>query len=85
MRQAFADLAPAAQRLPALGQVFPELRLVETPPEFAEVEVLEALVALVARHAPLVLLLDDLQWADPSTLAALAYLRRRGAGSRRRS
>ena len=35
---------------------------------------------VVADHAPLVLVLDDLQWADPSTLAALAYLRRRGDG-----
>ena len=26
------------------------------------------------------LVIDDLQWTDPSTLAALAYLRRRGAG-----
>ena len=41
---------------------------------------LEALVALVAEHAPLVLLLDDLQWADPQTIAAIGYLRRRGVG-----
>ena len=51
--------------------------------EFDEVEVLEALVALVAEHAPLVLLLDDLHWADAQTLAALGYLRRRGARPRR--
>ena len=31
-------------------------------------------------HAPLVLVLDDLQWVDPQTIAALGYLRRRGAG-----
>ena len=50
--------------------------------KFEEVEVLEALVAVVADHGPLVLVLDDLQWADPSTLAAIAYMRRRGDGLR---
>ena len=49
--------------------------------EFAEVEVLEALVALVAEHAPLVLLLDDLQSADTQTVAALAYCAAAAAGS----
>ena len=38
---------------------------------------LEALVELVAEHAPLVLLLDDLQSADPATIGALSYLRHR--------
>ena len=41
---------------------------------------LEALVALVAEHGPIVLLIDDLQWGDTKTLAALGYLQRRGAG-----
>ena len=41
---------------------------------------LEALVALVAEHGPIVLLIDDLQWSDTKTLAALGYLQRRGAG-----
>ena len=39
---------------------------------------LEALAALLAEHAPLVLLIDDLHRADGETVAALAYLRRRG-------
>jgi hypothetical protein len=43
--------------------------------------VLEALVALVRRHAPLVLLVDDVHWADRETLAALGYLQRRGQAS----
>jgi DNA-binding SARP family transcriptional activator len=80
MRQAFADLAPDVQRLPALGLVFPELAF-ETPGRrFEEIEVLEALVALVADRGPVVLVLDDLHWADTSTFAALAYLRRRASG-----
>jgi hypothetical protein len=41
--------------------------------------VLEALVALLRLHAPVVLLIDDLHLADNPTLAALAYLRRRAA------
>jgi hypothetical protein len=44
--------------------------------------VLEALVALIVKHAPLVLLLDDLQWADPRTIAALEYLLSAGARER---
>jgi hypothetical protein len=43
------------------------------------VDALESLVRLVEAHAPLVLLLDDLQWADTSTLGALAYIQRRCA------
>ena len=54
----------------------------DRPGSSSEVEVLEALVALVAEHAPLVLLLDDLQWADHETIAALGYLRRARAGTR---
>ena len=51
-----------------------------SPSRVREVDALEALVELIAEHAPLVLLLDDLQWADPGTIAALSYLRRRCAG-----
>ena len=62
-----------ASVLPALRRILPELALAD-PPRFAEVDVLETLVALVADHAPLVLLIDDIQWADASTIAALSYL-----------
>jgi DNA-binding SARP family transcriptional activator len=67
------------QRLPALSQILPELANGESH-DFAELDSLEALVAVIAEHAPLVLLLDDLQWADASTLAALRYLQDRRAG-----
>jgi DNA-binding SARP family transcriptional activator len=82
LRDALADAELDAERLPPLRAVLPELVLDTPKPEFAEVEVLEALVALIGEHAPLVLLIDDLQWADHATLAALGYLRRRGAGRR---
>jgi DNA-binding SARP family transcriptional activator len=79
LRDALKELEPDGERLPALSRILPELAL-DGPQEFAGVDVLEALVALVAEHAPFVLLLDDLQWADPSTLAAIRYLRSRRAG-----
>jgi DNA-binding SARP family transcriptional activator len=80
LRQALFDRQLDPQRLPALCALLPELGLNAPQRRFEEVEVLEALVAVLADHAPLVLMLDDLQWADPQTIAALGYLRRRGAG-----
>jgi DNA-binding SARP family transcriptional activator len=77
-----ADLCPAEHmdRHPALRGILPELDPARTSAEFSEVDVLEALVALVTDHAPVVLFIDDLQWADPSTIAALGYLRSRVRG-----
>ena len=80
LRDALTDVDLDARRMPALAQLMPELVLDAPGPEFEEIEVLEALVALVAEHGPIVLLIDDLQWADARTLAALGYLQRRGAG-----
>jgi len=80
LREALADVDFNIGRLPALGQILPELALGAPKPNFDEIEVLEALVAVVAEHGPVVLLLDDLHCADAPTLAALGYLRRRGAG-----
>ncbi len=77
LREALADVDLDAERLPALQQVLPELALGAPMPTADEIEVLEALVALVAVHAPVVLLLDDIHLADHRTLAALSYLRRR--------
>jgi DNA-binding SARP family transcriptional activator len=78
LRSALSDVELDAERLPALAQVLPELAL-RQPHQYAEVDALEALVALVVEHAPLVLVIDDLHSADPSTLAALGYLQRRCA------
>jgi DNA-binding SARP family transcriptional activator len=80
LRDALAGAEIDGEHLPALRRILPELAL-EEPREFAEVDALEALVALIVAHAPLVLLLDDLHLADASTLAALRYLQgRRAAG-----
>jgi DNA-binding SARP family transcriptional activator len=65
---------------PALAQILPELGRDGQRPEFETIEVLEALVALVDAHAPLVLMIDDLHRADAETVAALAYLHRRASG-----
>jgi DNA-binding SARP family transcriptional activator len=80
LREALADVELDANRLPPLRQILPELALGTPRSEVEEIEVLEALVALVAEQGPIVLLLDDLHCADPRTLAALGYLRRRRTG-----
>lgn len=80
LREALAGVELADEALPALRQILPELALGAPKPAFDEIEVLEALVALIAEHGPVVLLFDDLHCADARTLAAVGYLRRRGAG-----
>jgi DNA-binding SARP family transcriptional activator len=80
LRDALTDVEVDIGQMPALAQILPEHGLAAPRPAFDEVEVLEALVAAFAQLGPLVLMIDDLQWADPQTVAALGYLRRRGAG-----
>jgi DNA-binding SARP family transcriptional activator len=78
LRSALSPAVLETRRLSALRQILPELRGDEPPDDVAEVDALEALVELLRDQAPLALFLDDLQWADPHTLAALSYLQRRG-------
>jgi hypothetical protein len=80
LRDALRDTEPDFEGLPALRRILPELSLSEPAQEFAQVDALEALVELIATSAPLVLLLDDFQWADPHTIAAVSYLQRRARG-----
>jgi DNA-binding SARP family transcriptional activator len=79
LRDALTRAELSGQHRAALRKIVPELTPPDPPAEFAEIDVLEALVGVLADHAPLVLLLDDLQWADPATVTALSYLQRRGA------
>ena len=79
LREALGDVELDARGSPALRQILPELRPAELVQDFAEVDALEALVTLIGDHAPLVLVIDDLHWADPTTIAALGYLQRRCA------
>ena len=78
LRDALTRAELSGQHRAALRQIVPELAPPDPPAEFAEIDVLEALVGVLADHAPLVLFLDDLQWADPATVTALSYLQRRG-------
>jgi hypothetical protein len=77
LRDAFSDVDLKPDHLPALRGILPELGVGQPGVEFGEVDVLEAIVALISGHAPLVLFLDDLHLADRSTIAALEYLHRR--------
>ncbi|MDQ0839286.1 trifunctional serine/threonine-protein kinase/ATP-binding protein/sensor histidine kinase [Sphingomonas faeni] len=67
------DLVPEAQALLGRGAILPEL-----PPTLAQARIRRGVVALLGALAtptsPLILFLDDLQWADPSTLALLVAL-----------
>jgi DNA-binding SARP family transcriptional activator len=79
LRDALPGVETEGERLPALRRILPELTLGGPAPEPAEVDALEAVVDVVTAHAPLALLVDDLQWADAATIATLSYLRRRCA------
>jgi DNA-binding SARP family transcriptional activator len=79
LRTALAGIPLDARRRPAIGQILPELTLGAPNAPFEEVDALEALVAVLQEHGPIVLLIDDLHRADGRTLAALGYLRRRAA------
>jgi DNA-binding SARP family transcriptional activator len=79
LRDALPGLTDDEPRVRALHRILPELALDGESAVPSEVDALEAVVELVARHAPLVLLIDDLHWADPATIAALSYLQRRCA------
>jgi DNA-binding SARP family transcriptional activator len=78
-------LSPISQLLPELRQKFPNLSTspVELPRSEADIsqaqlyEPLVQCMLALAKRAPLVLFLDDLQWADSATLDLLQYAIRR--------
>jgi len=68
-----------AERVPALAEP------AAGDPESARYRLFDAIATLlcdVARLRPLVLVIDDLHWADPGTLLLLKYVARRRAGER---
>ncbi len=73
-----AWLGELSQILPELRRVFPNLPSVALPPEHRQHRLFETsltiLRSLTLRHAPLLLMIDDLQWADTSSLDFLCYL-----------
>jgi DNA-binding SARP family transcriptional activator len=78
LREVLGTSTVDVRHFPALAGVFPEMRVRSTRAAPRAVDALESLVALVEALAPLVLVLDDLHWADSDTLVALDYLSSRG-------
>jgi DNA-binding SARP family transcriptional activator len=76
-RQVLAGLAISPSNIPELAAVLPEAR--QPHSNGSAVDAFEAIVDLVARYAPMLLVLDDAHFADAGTLAAISYLQRRCA------
>jgi DNA-binding SARP family transcriptional activator len=80
LRSLALDALADARRYPALGEILPELGVPDNAATAAtRTLAFESLVRFVDDHAPLALVLDDLQWADASSLAAIGYVLRRCA------
>jgi len=80
-RDALADDAPEIARfMPQLRRIFPDIGApMELPPEQTRHVLLGAIVQVLARvgaNRPILLLIDDLQWADEGTLSLLSHLAR---------
>src|SRR6266566_1050364 len=76
-------LAELSRVLPELRDRYPDLPVPSTDEALGHHRLFEAtarLVQLWAAHRPLVLLLDDMQWADTATLDLVLYLVRSLAG-----
>jgi DNA-binding CsgD family transcriptional regulator/tetratricopeptide (TPR) repeat protein len=69
-----AERASVIDGLPAAALILPSLGA--PPPESPSMlmTVVDALLSKVIAHGPTVLVVDDVQWADPATWDALAYL-----------
>jgi DNA-binding SARP family transcriptional activator len=78
LREVLGTSAVDVRDFPALAGVFPEMRVRSTRSAPRTGDTLESLIALVEALAPVVLILDDLHWADPDTLTAIDYLSSRG-------
>jgi class 3 adenylate cyclase/tetratricopeptide (TPR) repeat protein len=79
LREALGDVAPEIARIaPALRRVFPDIPPpIEMPAELARRYVWNSLSEFLGRAAqgqPLLLVLEDLHWADESTLLLTEYL-----------
>ncbi|MCS7197533.1 MAG: tetratricopeptide repeat protein [Candidatus Bipolaricaulota bacterium] len=78
-----AWLAELAEMLPELGRVVPDLPPAPLSPEHRQYRIFETLYRVISslalRHAPLVVFIDDLQWADSRSIDFLCYLLERMA------
>ena len=79
-----AQLAAVAELVPELRQNWPNLPSYQPlPPDAERTRLLTSLaqvIRLCSQGEPLVLLLDDLHWADPSSLRLIHYLARQTTG-----
>jgi class 3 adenylate cyclase/tetratricopeptide (TPR) repeat protein len=73
-----AGAAPLAQLVPRIREVLPDLPEPQSvPPEEERFRLLDAMAEFLvarSRRAPVLLVLDDLQWADGSTVAMVRHL-----------
>ena len=68
------ERAAIIEEIPAAALVLPSLGAASTESGPQLMTVADALIGRVVARGPTVLVVDDVQWADPSTLDALAYL-----------
>ena len=69
-----AERAAIIEEMPAAALVLPSLGAAPAGSGSHLMTVVDALIGRVVARGPTVLVVDDVQWADPSTWDALAYL-----------
>jgi DNA-binding SARP family transcriptional activator len=75
LREGLPDLA--AHGLPGLESLLQRAERGEPIDQFARLRVMESLASALPGRPAFLLLLDDVQWADPETITTLGYLQRR--------
>jgi DNA-binding SARP family transcriptional activator len=82
------DVERALAAGPAVVELIPELAgktsltpALALPPEATRIRLLDSIIAVLRALAPLVLFLDDVQWADASTVQALGHILQRAGNS----
>ena len=74
-----AERAAIVEEIPAAALVLPSLGAAPAESGSHLMTVVDALIGRVVARGPTVLVVDDVQWADPSTWDALAVPRRRAS------
>jgi len=79
--QALAAGPTVVELVPELADKISAPTAVTLPPEASRIRLLDSFAAVLRAIAPLVLFLDDLQWADASTIQALGRILQRASDS----